>query len=90
MMQIKRRIYFRSFFACAAPRPLFIFRRMSTPPPNDPIADYVNQAAGLLNLPIRPEHYEEVLLAFRALRAQAEIVSEFTLPAEIEAARFTP
>jgi hypothetical protein len=58
---------------------------------DDPIADYLKQAAILLNLPIRPEHYEEVLIAFRALRAQAEVVTDFTLPENIEAApRFIP
>ncbi len=60
-------------------------------PSDDPIADYLDQAAILLNLPIRPEHYAEVLAAFRVLRAQAEVVTEFALPEHTEAApRYTP
>ncbi len=57
----------------------------------DPIAAYLDQAAALLGLPIRPEHHAEVLAAFRALRAQAEIIMEFKLPRDTEAApRFIP
>jgi hypothetical protein len=59
--------------------------------PHDPIAEYLNQAAALLDLPILPEHYEEVLAAFRVLRAQGQLVTEFALPPHTEAApRFTP
>jgi hypothetical protein len=60
-------------------------------PGEDEIAEYLNRAAALLGLPIRPEHYEEVLAAFRVLRAQAQLVAEFELPPHAEAApRFTP
>jgi hypothetical protein len=37
-------------------------------PSEDEIAGYLNQAAALLGLPIRPEHYDEVLAVFRAAR----------------------
>jgi hypothetical protein len=58
---------------------------------DDPIAAYLNQAAILLDLPIRPEHHEEVLAAFRVLRAQAAVITEFVLPEDTEAApRFIP
>jgi hypothetical protein len=57
----------------------------------DPIAAYLNQAALLLDLPVHPEHYAEVLAAFLVLRAQAEVITEFKLPGDTEAApRFTP
>lgn len=60
-------------------------------PSDDPIADYLNQASRLLDLPIAAEHYEQVLAAFRVLRAQARLVAEFDLPPHVEAApRFTP
>ena len=59
-------------------------------PSDDPISEYLTQAARMLNLPIRPEHYDEVLVAFRALRIQAELLTEFALPEGIEAARFVP
>lgn len=59
--------------------------------PSDPLAEYLNQASRLLDLPIRPEHYDEVLAAFRVLQAQARIVTEFRLPPHCEAApRYTP
>ena len=57
----------------------------------DPIAEYLDKAAALLDLPIRAEHYAEVLAAFRVLRAQAALVTEFELPAHTDAApRYTP
>ena len=58
---------------------------------DDPIAEYLNQAALLLDLPIRAEHHDEVLAAFRILRAQSRLITEFELPAHFEPApRFTP
>jgi hypothetical protein len=58
---------------------------------DDPVAEYLNKTAALLDLPIRPEHYDEVLAAFRVLRAQAELITEFELPPHCEAApRYTP
>jgi hypothetical protein len=48
-------------------------------------------ASVLLGLPIKPEHYDDALAAFRVLTAQAKLVTEFPLPDEIDAApRFTP
>ncbi len=60
-------------------------------PSDDPIAEYLAQAAILLDLPIRAEHHDEVLAAFRVLRAQALLITEFELPPQCEAApRYTP
>jgi hypothetical protein len=48
-------------------------------------------ASALLGLPIKPEHYDDALAAFRVLTAQAKLVTEFLIPDEIDAApRFTP
>ncbi len=59
--------------------------------PNTDETAYIDAAAALLGLPIRQEDRAEVIAAFAALRAQARLVTAFTLPAEIEAApRFTP
>jgi hypothetical protein len=58
---------------------------------NDPVEDYLDAAAALLGLPIRPEHRGEVLAAFEVLTAQGRLVTEFELPETIEAApRFVP
>jgi hypothetical protein len=58
---------------------------------NDTVAAYFDAAAALLALPVRPEHREEALAAFRVLTEQARLITEFELPADIEAApRFTP
>jgi hypothetical protein len=55
------------------------------------LESYVRTASALLGLPIRDEHRDEVLAAFTVLRAQAALVTEFTLPETIEAApRFIP
>ncbi len=52
---------------------------------------YLNAAAALLGLPIRPEHLAEVQAAFAVLRQQGRLITEFALPEEIEAApRFIP
>jgi hypothetical protein len=48
-------------------------------------------ASALLGLPIKPEHYDDALAAFRVLTTQAKLVTDFPLPNEIDAAaRFTP
>ena len=58
---------------------------------HDDISNYLDAASKLLDLPIRPEHRDEVMIAARALAAQAELVAGFELPEAIEAApRFTP
>jgi hypothetical protein len=52
---------------------------------------YLNAAAALTNLPIRPEDRDEVMAAFAVITAQARLVTEFHLPETIEAApRFVP
>jgi hypothetical protein len=52
---------------------------------------YLDAAAALLGLPIRPAHRAEALAAFRVLRQHAALVTAFPLPEEIEAApRFSP
>jgi hypothetical protein len=52
---------------------------------------YLNAAAALANLPIRPEDRDEVMAAFAVITAQARLVTEFHLPETIEAApRFVP
>ncbi len=58
----------------------------------DPEEDaYLTAASALLGLPIRAEHRDEVLVAFRVLRQQAKLITEFILPEETEAApRFVP
>ncbi len=52
---------------------------------------YLDAASIMLGLPIRPEHRAEVLTAFAVLTAQAKLITQFSLPEDIEAApRFTP
>jgi hypothetical protein len=58
---------------------------------DDTATAYLNTASALLNLPINPEHFADVLAAFRAIQVQAKLVTEFPLPAETESTqRFTP
>jgi hypothetical protein len=58
---------------------------------NKEIEDYLDVASALLGLPIRPEHRDEVLAAFRVLVEHGNLVAEFALPEAIEAApRFIP
>ena len=57
----------------------------------DTVETYFEAASALLELPVRPEHRDEALAAFRVLTAQARLVTEFALAEAIEAApRFTP
>jgi hypothetical protein len=52
---------------------------------------YLDAAAEFLDLPIRPEHRDEVMAAFAVITAQGRLVMEFELPETIEAApRFVP
>jgi hypothetical protein len=52
---------------------------------------YLDAASALLELPIRPEHRDEVEAAFAVLVAQGRLVTEFTLPDDVEVApRFEP
>jgi hypothetical protein len=58
---------------------------------NQEIEAYLDAASVLLGLPIRPEHRDEALAAFRVLTEHGKLVTEFNLPEIIEAApRFTP
>ena len=47
---------------------------------------YLDAAAALLGLPIRPEHRAEVLAAFAVLMGHARLLEEFALPDDVEAA----
>ncbi len=52
---------------------------------------YLHAASALIDLPIRPEHLDEVVAAFAVITAQARLMTEFLLPESIEAApRFIP
>jgi hypothetical protein len=58
---------------------------------NKEIEDYMDAASVLLGLPIRPEHRDEVLAAFRVLVDHGTLLQEFALPETVEAApRFIP
>jgi hypothetical protein len=57
----------------------------------DEVEAYFDAASALLGLPVRPEHRDEALAAFRVLSAQARLVTEFPLPEDAEPApRFVP
>lgn len=49
-------------------------------------AEYVDQMAMLLDLQLHPEHRPGVVENFARIMAIAQIVNEFPLPAEVEAA----
>jgi len=49
-------------------------------------AEYVDQMALLINLPLHPEHRRGVIENMERIIAVAKLVTEFPLPAEIEAA----
>lgn len=49
-------------------------------------AEYVDQMALLINLPLDPEHRSGVIENMERIIAVAKLVTEFTLPEEIEAA----
>jgi hypothetical protein len=49
-------------------------------------AEYVEQMSEILDLPIAPEHLPGVIKNFASIAAIAQLVTEFPLPAEIEAA----
>ena len=58
---------------------------------HDDISNYLDVASKILDLPIRPEHREEVMTAAFALAAQARLLAAFELPEAVEAApRYTP
>lgn len=49
-------------------------------------ADYVDQAATVINLPIQPEHQPGVIENFERIQAIASLVNEFPLPDHLEIA----
>lgn len=49
-------------------------------------AEYVDQMALLINLPLDPEHRRGVIENMERIIAVAKLVTEFPLPEEIEAA----
>jgi len=52
---------------------------------------YLKAASAMLGLPIPAVYCGEVLAAFGVLREQAQLVADFALPREVEAAaRFAP
>jgi hypothetical protein len=53
---------------------------------NDNPAEYVEQMSQLLDLPLDPEHLPGVVKNFASIYAIAQLVTEFPLPPEIEAA----
>ncbi|MCK8783489.1 DUF4089 domain-containing protein [Roseomonas sp. NAR14] len=55
------------------------------PPPFDPAA-YVDAAAALLGLEVRPEWREGVVANLQATAAAARLMLEFPLPDELDAA----
>jgi Protein of unknown function (DUF4089) len=50
------------------------------------IEEYVDRTAELINLPLDPEHRPGVVVNFERIAAIAQLVTEFPLPPEIEAA----
>jgi Protein of unknown function (DUF4089) len=50
------------------------------------IEKYVDRTAELINLPLNPEHRPGVVVNFERIAAIAQLVTEFPLPEEIEAA----
>ncbi len=53
---------------------------------NQDLAVYVEQAALLLNLPIKDEYRDGVVANFERIKAIAQVVNSFPLPEEIQPA----
>jgi hypothetical protein len=53
---------------------------------SDSIAEFVDLMAALVQLPIPPEYRESVIANFERIAAIAQLVNEFPIPEEIEAA----
>ncbi|MBD2744554.1 DUF4089 domain-containing protein [Coleofasciculus sp. FACHB-1120] len=53
---------------------------------DDIAEEYVNLMAKLIDLPLAPEHHPGVVENLRKIAAIAQLVNEFPLPDEIEAA----
>ena len=50
------------------------------------IEEYVDRTAELINLPLYPEHRPGVVVNFERIAQIAQLVTEFPLPPEVEAA----
>jgi len=50
------------------------------------IEEYVDRTSELINLPLDPEHRPGVVVNFERIAEIAQLVTEFPLPHEIEAA----
>jgi hypothetical protein len=50
------------------------------------VSDYVDQMSLLLDLPIKDEYIDGVVVNFERIKAIAQLVNSFPLPEEIEAA----
>ncbi|MCL1468498.1 DUF4089 domain-containing protein [Argonema galeatum] len=57
-----------------------------SPITNHQIAEYVDLMAKLIDLPLDPEHRNGVIANMTIIAEIAQLVNEFTLPDEIEAA----
>jgi hypothetical protein len=58
---------------------------------NDESDAYLEAASRFLDLPIRPEHRADVIIAFNVLVAFGRLVTEFKLDEQVEAApRYRP
>lgn len=53
---------------------------------DDQIAEYVDLMANLIDLPLAPEHRPGVLANMVRIAQIAQVVTEFSIPNEIEAA----
>lgn len=53
---------------------------------SDEIAEYVDRMANLINLPIDPEYRAGVVANMTRIAQVAQLVNEFPLPEQIEAA----
>ncbi len=53
---------------------------------NDQIAEYVEQTAKLIDLPIAPDYRPGIVKNFVAISAIAQLITEFPLAEDIEAA----
>ena len=50
------------------------------------VEEYVDRTAELINLPLEPEYRPGVVVNFERIVAIARLVTEFSLPPEVEAA----
>ncbi|NJR49946.1 MAG: DUF4089 domain-containing protein [Leptolyngbyaceae cyanobacterium CSU_1_3] len=50
------------------------------------VAEYIDLVAAVVNLPLQPEHQAGVVANFERIQAIAQLVTEFPLSEDIEAA----